>query len=127
MESRNCIACSKIFVPTNRKHRHCSGACVVRLHRLRKRLHLILDKTARKLDAEGLLKLSELITNENLTQKETTSLINVIYIGSHEPGHHRLLIANEYLAELEEKSKRENIPLTELLNEVLRKELENDE
>ncbi|MCY1530864.1 hypothetical protein D9M68_660700 [compost metagenome] len=51
----------------------------------------------------------------------------VIYIGSREPGHHRLLIANEYLAQLEEKSKRENIPLDELLNEILKKELEKNE
>lgn len=51
---------------------------------------------------------------------------DIIYIGSRTYQHHRLLILTEHLKQLEEKSKQENIPLADLLNEILRKELEKD-
>lgn len=70
MEPRACMACSRVFTPTNRKHKHCSNTCVVRLHRLRKKLHLILDEISIGLDRQGLDYLSNILTQLRTTQKE---------------------------------------------------------
>jgi len=70
MEPQTCIACSQVFIPTNRKHKHCSNTCVVRLHRLRKTLHLILAEVSMGVDRQGLDYLSSILRQQKTTQKE---------------------------------------------------------
>ncbi|MEA9996196.1 hypothetical protein QN382_12200 [Pseudomonas sp. 10B1] len=54
---KNCIVCNKEFTPTDRRHKACGNACVVRIYYLRSKAKAKIDQLTKLLKTPEALKM----------------------------------------------------------------------